>query len=957
MEIKYWAGTDVGRKRTENEDNFLIDKRLRLFVVADGMGGHASGEIASAMAVHGIREVIDRERDIVDTYDDDDPKSHVEVCTLLEYAVHHTCAQIFQKARREPEKRGMGTTLVVLLFIGARGFIAYVGDSRIYLLRGGIVYQLTEDHSLRNELIRMGKITADEFESSPYANLKNAMTRAVGVYESVEVDTLDFDVIPGDSFLLCSDGLYEYLSDDDIANAIGLPEIRDVPGLLIDVANKRGGKDNITAVVVQVGGDEDDRDRAAELNFTLDTLKNVPLFRELSYQQLVRVMNLSKQSSLEPGQILFNEGDPGHELFVVLRGRVELSRDGVPVAEVAVGAHLGEMSLIDATNRSATAVALEPGKVLQIGRDDFYDVLRREPALAVKLLWSFVRVLAERLRQTTADLADAKTSAIPLPDLTDLAEEAARSSIHMLRSDLMDEDDEADALENRRTLVSGTVVAASPDAPTRAEPQAPPPEPAPTDARSGGDAPRLDPRRTMISTTTSEVGKRPEVPSERSTQPGGMDVPETIAARARSAPLPRKAASRPAMPGRSGVPSMVPRSSSNSIDTSHPGAPDRPRGEGAPGPIPRASSTPIDTGRTAVPPPINPAASSPIDVGVPPPIPASPSSPINTGYTVVPPGGTRPAPPPGAPSSIVPASSRPIATGETVVPPSARSTPVSSDAIPSGRATPVATGEAPSAPPFPVNTGETVVPPSASPRAPSGPTNLGHTVVPPGGMRPPSNPERVATVAAPRPRAASGPRSIDATMRPPGGVPVPMPPPTDPRRITQPLDPPPSPPPAGTTGEGTGKKRRRATLPQMPGAPPPGAVAAAAAATSAASPPTHHRETITMAVPPPPPESGAPRARKTQPSLPMEAPRGNTQPSPMGAPDRDAPQSPATRKVEAAPQATPRSAVGRGSDDRPRVGVPPAPKVSAPKVPPPPPTRPTADPAPAESDADDAPED
>ncbi|MCH9680192.1 MAG: cyclic nucleotide-binding domain-containing protein, partial [Deltaproteobacteria bacterium] len=394
MEINYWAGTDVGRKRSDNEDNFLIDKRLRLFVVADGMGGHASGEIASAMAVHGIRDVLDQERDILDVYDDDDPKSHVEVCTLLEYAVHATCAQIFHKARREPEKRGMGTTLVVLLIIGARGFIAYVGDSRIYLLRGGIVYQLTEDHSLKNELIRMGKISAEEFDTSPYANLKNAMTRAVGVYESVEVDTLDFDIIPGDSFLLCSDGLYEYLSDEDIANAIGLPELREVPGLLIDAANQRGGKDNITGVVVQVAGDDEEIDRAAELNFTLDTLKTVPLFRELSYQQLVRVMNLAKQSAIEPEQQLFSEGEPGHELLVLLRGRVELTRDGSHVAIIDAGAHLGEMSLIDTGVRSATAIVRERGKILSIARDDFYQVLRREPALAVKLLWSFVRVLA-----------------------------------------------------------------------------------------------------------------------------------------------------------------------------------------------------------------------------------------------------------------------------------------------------------------------------------------------------------------------------------------------------------------------------------------------------------------------------------------------------------------------------------------------------------------------------------
>jgi serine/threonine protein phosphatase PrpC/CRP-like cAMP-binding protein len=423
MEIRYWAGTDVGRKRAANEDNFLIDKQLKLFVVADGMGGHASGEIASAMAVHGIRDVIAAERDILDAYDDDDPKSHVEVCTLLEYAVHETCERIFLKARQEPEKRGMGTTLVALLIIGARGFIAYVGDSRIYLLRGGVVYQLTEDHSLRNELIRMGKITAEEFEDSPYANLKNAMTRAVGVYEHVEVDTLDFDVIPGDSFLLCSDGLYEYLDDSDIANTIGLPELRDVPGKLIDHANTRGGKDNITAVVVQVGG-EDLHDRAAELNLTLDTLGQVPIFGDLSYQQLVRILNLARQMPMQAGQTVFAEGDEGNELFVVLRGKIELSRGGVVVAVLGEGAHLGEMALIDASPRSTTGRALEDGKLLAIARDDFYQILRREPPLAVKLLLSFLQILAKRLRQTTADLADARTTAHQVPDLTDALSEA-----------------------------------------------------------------------------------------------------------------------------------------------------------------------------------------------------------------------------------------------------------------------------------------------------------------------------------------------------------------------------------------------------------------------------------------------------------------------------------------------------------------------------------------------------
>ena len=416
MEIQYFAGTDVGRKRSANEDNFLIDKDLKLFVVADGMGGHASGEVASAMAVHIVRDVVHGERDILENYDDDDPRSHVEVCTLLEYAVHRACEAIHEKGKVEPEKRGMGTTIVVLFIVGARGFIAYVGDSRIYLLRGGVVYQLTEDHSLKNELIRLGKIRPDEFEESPYAKLRNAMTRAVGVYDTVEVDTLDFDIIPGDSFLLCSDGLYEYLDDNDITKAIALPEIREIPGRLIEAANTRGGKDNITAVVVQMVGEEDS-DRAAEVNLTLDVLKAVSLFDTLSYQQLVRIMNVARQKPLSKGQKVFSEGDQGTELFVILKGRVELTKREVRVAVLEGGSHLGEMALIDASPRSTSAIALEDVKLLSIHRHDFLEILRKEPPLAVKLLWAFVRVLAERLRATTAELTDVRST--QLPDLTD----------------------------------------------------------------------------------------------------------------------------------------------------------------------------------------------------------------------------------------------------------------------------------------------------------------------------------------------------------------------------------------------------------------------------------------------------------------------------------------------------------------------------------------------------------
>ncbi len=421
MEIKYWAGTDVGRKRSDNEDNFLIDQNLRLFVVADGMGGHASGEVASALAVHTVREVVAAGRDVLDRFDATDPRSHIEVCTLLEHAIHVACERIYEKSQREPEKRGMGTTLVVLLILADRGFIAYVGDSRIYLLRGDLVYQLTEDHSLMNELVRQGKIRADEFDDSPYANLKHAMTRAVGVHATVDVDTLDFDVIPGDAFLLCSDGLYEYLDDNDIRTLLALPNVEEVPGRLIDIANTRGGKDNITALVVQVPGDGSG-DRAAELNHVLELLRGTPVFDGLTYRQAVRILHATRQVVFEPGDELCVEGTPGDEMFVIVDGRIELTKEGAPITEMGPGDHLGEMALIEQVPRSATARALESGRALTLSRPQFHEILRKEAPLAVKLLWNLLRVLGTRLRKTTADLSEARREIVEIPD--ELVEEA-----------------------------------------------------------------------------------------------------------------------------------------------------------------------------------------------------------------------------------------------------------------------------------------------------------------------------------------------------------------------------------------------------------------------------------------------------------------------------------------------------------------------------------------------------
>ncbi|HWU87856.1 MAG TPA: cyclic nucleotide-binding domain-containing protein [Kofleriaceae bacterium] len=414
MELAFSAATDVGRQRTHNEDNFLIDKKLRLFLVADGMGGHAAGEVASSIAVHEIRDAIYNKRDLLDRYRVDHPGVQAyEVLQVLEHAIQAACSAVHTRAQAEPDKRGMGTTATVLLIAGGgdhlRGFIAHVGDSRVYLARQNQCHVLTEDHSLMNELVRRGKLNREQIESSPYKQYKNAVTRAVGVYGSVEVDTFDFDILPGDRFLICSDGMYAYVDEEALPKQLAEGDIKDAPHTLVELANKGGGHDNITAVVIRVGDTASTElaPRTTEVSLKLEVLKGMQMFRYLSYKELVRVSNIAEMIELAADQVIFSAGQPGDAMYVVLSGMVRLMKGETVVTELGRGAHFGEMALVDRSVRSLGATATTGTRLVVIHRKDFYEIIKREPALATKMLWSFVQVLGQRLRKTTNDLSDA----------------------------------------------------------------------------------------------------------------------------------------------------------------------------------------------------------------------------------------------------------------------------------------------------------------------------------------------------------------------------------------------------------------------------------------------------------------------------------------------------------------------------------------------------------------------
>jgi protein phosphatase len=233
-----------------NEDSFFVDDALGLYIVADGMGGHAAGEVASKEAVDTVHGMVKRGFDCVQKLMDGDesPETFRAVMRLLESAAQAATYMVFAIAQNEPEQHGMGTTLSILLLTDTFGFTAQVGDSRVYLVRDGASTQLTEDHTLVAWQLKQGIITEDEAAVSPH---KNVITRAVGSREYVQVDTHMFEVVDGDNFLICSDGLHGYLEDSEIPSVVDLGPTVAVRKF-IELANERGGRDNITAIIVEL---------------------------------------------------------------------------------------------------------------------------------------------------------------------------------------------------------------------------------------------------------------------------------------------------------------------------------------------------------------------------------------------------------------------------------------------------------------------------------------------------------------------------------------------------------------------------------------------------------------------------------------------------------------------------------------------------------------------------------
>lgn len=395
MEFSGAGNTDVGQSRGHNEDFFICDQERGLFIVCDGMGGHACGEVASRLAAETIqREIVAHAEEIDDAVKRQDSPT---IERILRNAIEVASRAVFDEGARDTGRHGMGTTCVTLLAREGRAYVGHVGDSRIYMCRSDAAWQLTDDHTYLNDAVKAGWMTQAEAEKSPHAHM---ITRGVGVQASVKVDTLSVDVSEGDRFLLCSDGLHSYTEDmAELAELMAPDTLSKGVEALVALANQRGGSDNITALLVasEPQGGAGRSQRSFSIDSDLRALRHISLFVDLEMRELMRLGGLFKAEDHAKGEVLVREGARDDSMLILVDGRVEIRKGGDVVATLTKGTYFGEMALLSRQPRTATVSAASDVRVLRLERDAFMDLVRTEPAIAVKCLWKIAQSLATRL--------------------------------------------------------------------------------------------------------------------------------------------------------------------------------------------------------------------------------------------------------------------------------------------------------------------------------------------------------------------------------------------------------------------------------------------------------------------------------------------------------------------------------------------------------------------------------
>ena len=402
MKLRAWGNSDVGQHRDHNEDAIVVDGPLQLFLVADGVGGRQAGEVAASMAASHLHQSF---RAFHAAYlaagTMDEQEAAVLLTNKLSDWINEACEAIFNEAQQNPHRQGMKTTMTVLCVYGSRGVIGHVGDSRIYLIRGGRPYQLTKDHTLLQMYLDLGVLTPDQAATFKH---RHVLSHSLGGKPTVQAATSVIDVLPDDRFVLCSDGLSDAVDLGVISDIVLHANPKAATAQLIDLANANGGRDNVTVAVVAAEGQVGRGPTKMRTDQRIELLKGIAIFEDLSFQERLRILSIGADLRVVDGATIVREGDYGQELFVVLHGNVLVTRHNQELSRLGPGQHFGELALITDGWRSATVTSIGDSHHMRIKRDDLVGLVRNDPVLGVKLLWRFLQSMGGRVRSLSDEV-------------------------------------------------------------------------------------------------------------------------------------------------------------------------------------------------------------------------------------------------------------------------------------------------------------------------------------------------------------------------------------------------------------------------------------------------------------------------------------------------------------------------------------------------------------------------
>jgi serine/threonine protein phosphatase PrpC len=382
-------------------DQIVVSPTLGLLAVADSSSGEADGRAGARLALELVRSHLERNVDVLQRFRRT-PTQELRLAVLeaIEEGFARASQDLFAFARR---KRDVLVTMDVLLLLGTEAFIGHVGDGRVYLVRRGLVHQLTVDHSRGDEVLQFEEEISPAQGSRVQGSRGGAdrpSTRALGPTPRVRVESLCTELAAEDRFVVCAAGLHAVVPETILHARFISEHLSQLGGALASDA----GSHPLLAAAAQLGSGEPFTPDSAQARLAI--LAPMPLFTHCTERELRIVAQATNPRTFPAGAVLFEEGQPGNEVFLVISGLVDVVKGGKVIAQLGPGSTLGEMAMLDEPVRSAMARTLDQTELMVITRQSFFAMLRANPMLAVKILWNLNLRLSASLRQTSARLAE-----------------------------------------------------------------------------------------------------------------------------------------------------------------------------------------------------------------------------------------------------------------------------------------------------------------------------------------------------------------------------------------------------------------------------------------------------------------------------------------------------------------------------------------------------------------------